>query len=162
MERKKPVIRKAEREDAALVLEFIKGIAKYEKMENEVEATVELLEEQLFDKGRAEVIFAMEDGKEVGFALFFHNFSTFVGRSGLYLEDLYVYPEYRGKGYGKALFLELVRIANERKCGRMEWVCLNWNTPSIEFYRSMGAVALDEWTTYRLTEGTIGRLTNNG
>lgn len=162
MERKKPVIRKAEREDAVLVLEFIKGIAKYEKMENEVEATVELLEEQLFDKGRAEVIFAMEDGKEVGFALFFHNFSTFVGRGGLYLEDLYVYPEYRGKGYGKALFLELVRIANERKCGRMEWVCLNWNTPSIEFYRSMGAVALDEWTTYRLTEGTIGRLTDNG
>ena len=162
MERKKPVIRKAEREDAALVLGFFKGIAKYEKMENEVEATVELLEEQLFDKGRAEVIFAMEDGKEVGFALFFHNFSTFVGRGGLYLEDLYVYPEYRGKGYGKALFLELVRIANERKCGRMEWVCLNWNTPSIEFYRSMGAVALDEWTTYRLTEGTIERLTNNG
>lgn len=162
MERKKPVIRKAEREDAALVLEFIKGIAKYEKMENEVEATVELLEEQLFDKGRAEVIFAMEDGKEVGFALFFHNFSTFVGRGGLYLEDLYVYPEYRGKGYGKALFLELVRIANERKCGRMEWVCLNWNTPSIEFYRSMGAVALDEWTAYRLTEETIGRLTDNG
>ena len=162
MERKKPVIRKAEREDAALVLGFIKGIAKYEKMENEVEATVELLEEQLFDKGRAEVIFAMEDGKEVGFALFFHNFSTFVGRGGLYLEDLYVYPEYRGKGYGKALFLELVRIANERKCGRMEWVCLNWNTPSIEFYRSMGAVALDEWTTYRLTEGTIERLTDNG
>lgn len=162
MERKKPVIRKAEREDAALVLEFIKGIAKYEKMENEVEATVELLEEQLFDKGRAEVIFAMEDGKEVGFALFFHNFSTFVGRSGLYLEDLYVYPEYRGKGYGKALFMELVRIANKRKCGRMEWVCLNWNTPSIEFYRSMGAVALDEWTTYRLTEETIGRLTDNG
>lgn len=162
MERKKPVIRKAEREDAALVFEFIKGIAKYEKMENEVEATVELLEEQLFDKGRAEVIFAMEDGKEVGFALFFHNFSTFVGRGGLYLEDLYVYPEYRGKGYGKALLLELVRIANERKCGRMEWVCLNWNTPSIEFYRSMGAVALDEWTTYRLTEGTIERLTDNG
>lgn len=162
MERKKPVIRKAEREDAALVLGFIKGIAKYEKMENEVEATVELLEEQLFDKGRAEVILAMEDGKEVGFALFFHNFSTFVGRGGLYLEDLYVYPEYRGKGYGKALFLELVRIANERKCGRMEWVCLNWNTPSIEFYRSMGAVALDEWTTYRLTEGAIERLTNNG
>lgn len=162
MERKKPVIRKAEREDTALVLEFIKGIAKYEKMENEVEATVELLEEQLFDKGRAEVIFAMEDGKDVGFALFFHNFSTFVGRGGLYLEDLYVYPEYRSKGYGKALFMELVRIANERKCGRMEWVCLNWNTPSIEFYRSMGAVALDEWTTYRLTEGTIERLTNNG
>ena len=162
MERKKPVIRKAEREDAALVLEFIKGIAKYEKMENEVEATVELLEEQLFDKGRAEVIFAMENGKEVGFALFFHNFSTFVGRGGLYLEDLYVYPEYRGKGYGKALFLELVRIANKRKCGRMEWVCLNWNTPSIEFYRSLGAVPLDEWTTYRLDEKGIERLRVRG
>ena len=96
----KVVIRKAVREDAALILEFIKGIARYEKMENEVEATVEMLEEQLFDKGRAEVIFAMEKDKEVGFALFFHNFSTFVGRAGLYLEDLYIYPEYRGKGYG--------------------------------------------------------------
>lgn len=157
----KVVIRKAVREDAALILEFIRGIAKYEKMENEVEATVELLEEQLFDKGRAEVIFAMEDGKEVGFALFFHNFSTFVGRAGLYLEDLYVYPEYRGKGYGKALFMELVNIASERRCGRMEWVCLNWNTPSIEFYRSLGAVPLDEWTTYRLDEKGIERLAMN-
>lgn len=150
------VIRKAVREDAALILEFIKGIAKYEKMENEVEATVEMLEEQLFDKGR----FAMENGKEVGFALFFHNFSTFVGRGGLYLEDLYVYPEFRGKGYGKALFMELVRIAKKRHCGRMEWVCLNWNKPSIDFYRSMGAVSLDEWTTYRLTEESIERLMN--
>ena len=154
----KVVIRKAVREDAALILEFIRGIAKYEKMENEVEATVEMLEEQLFDKGRAEVIFAMEKDKEVGFALFFHNFSTFVGRAGLYLEDLYVYPEYRGKGYGKALFMELVNIASERRCGRMEWVCLNWNKPSIDFYRSMGAVSLDEWTTYRLTEDAIAKL----
>lgn len=151
-------IRKAVREDAALILEFIKGIARYEKMENEVEATAGLLEEQLFDKGRAEVIFAMENGKEVGFALFFHNFSTFVGRSGLYLEDLYVCPEYRGKGYGKALFLELARIARERRCGRMEWVCLNWNRPSIDFYRSMGAVPLDEWTTFRLTEEALANL----
>lgn len=157
----KVVIRKAVREDAALILEFIRGIAKYEKMENEVEATVEMLEEQLFDKGRAEVIFAMEKDKEVGFALFFHNFSTFVGRAGLYLEDLYVYPEYRGKGYGKALFMELVNIASERRCGRMEWVCLNWNTPSIEFYRSLGAVPLDEWTTYRLDENGIERLAMN-
>ena len=157
----KVVIRKAVREDAALILEFIRGIAKYEKMENEVEATVEMLEEQLFDKGRAEVIFAMEKDKEVGFALFFHNFSTFVGRAGLYLEDLYVYPEYRGKGYGKALFMELVNIASERRCGRMEWVCLNWNTPSIEFYRSLGAVPLDEWTTYRLDEKGIERLAMN-
>lgn len=151
MENRNFAIRKAVREDAALVLEFIKGIADYEKMESEVEATVELLEEQIFDKGRAEVIFAVDSGKEVGFALFFHNFSTFVGRSGLYLEDLFVLPEYRGRGYGKALFLELVRIARERNCGRMEWVCLDWNKPSIDFYRSMGAVSLDGWTTYRLT-----------
>ena len=153
-------IRKAVRQDVPLILEFIKGIARYEKMENEVVATTELLEEQLFDKGRAEVIFAMEEGTEVGFALFFHNFSTFLGRSGLYLEDLFVYPEHRGKGYGKALFLELVRIANERGCGRMEWVCLNWNKPSIEFYRSMGAMSLDEWTTYRLTSDVMRKLTS--
>ena len=153
-------IRKAVRQDVPLILEFIKGIARYEKMENEVVATTELLEEQLFDKGRAEVIFAMEEGVEVGFALFFHNFSTFLGRSGLYLEDLFVYPEHRGKDYGKALFLELVRIANERGCGRMEWVCLNWNKPSIEFYRSMGAMSLDEWTTYRLTSDVMKKLTS--
>ena len=153
-------IRKAVRQDVPLILEFIKGIARYEKMENEVVATTELLEEQLFDKGRAEVIFVMEEGAEVGFALFFHNFSTFLGRSGLYLEDLFVYPEHRGKGYGKALFLELVRIANERGCGRMEWVCLNWNKPSIDFYRSMGAVPLDEWTTYRLTSDAMKELTS--
>lgn len=154
----KSAIRRATCEDAPLILEFIKGIARYEKMENEVEATVEMLREQLFEKGRAEVIFAMENGKEVGFALFFHNFSTFVGRAGLYLEDLYVYPEHRGKGHGKALFMELVKIARERRCGRMEWVCLNWNTPSINFYRSMGALSLDEWTTYRLTEEAMARL----
>lgn len=153
-------IRKAVRQDVPLILEFIKGIARYEKMENEVVATTELLEEQLFDKGRAEVIFVMEEGAEVGFALFFHNFSTFLGRSGLYLEDLFVYPEHRGKGYGKALFLELVCIANERGCGRMEWVCLNWNKPSIDFYRSMGAVPLDEWTTYRLTSDAMKKLTS--
>ena len=156
------VFRFAEEKDVALILQFIRELAEYENMLDEVVATEELLHEWIFEKNKAEVIFVMDEGKEVGFALFFHNFSTFVGRGGLYLEDLYVYPEYRGKGYGKALFLELVRIANERKCGRMEWVCLNWNTPSIEFYRSMGAVALDEWTTYRLTEGTIGRLTDNG
>ena len=141
-----------------LYLNSSKGIAEYEKMENEVEATIGMLEEELFDKCRAEVIFAVESGKEVGFALFFHNFSTFVGRGGLYLEDLYVCPEHRGKGYGKALFMELVKIARERRCGRMEWVCLNWNTPSIEFYRSMGAAPLDEWTTYRLDEKGIERL----
>lgn len=158
MEKGNVFIRKAVREDAKLVLDFIKGIARYEKMEDEVEATMEMIEEQLFDKGRAEVIFAVENGREVGFALFFHNFSTFVGRSGLYLEDLFVLPEYRGRGYGKALFLELVRIARERNCGRMEWVCLDWNKPSIDFYRSMGAVPLDEWTTYRLAGDALARL----
>ena len=151
-------IRKAVREDAPLILEFIKGIALYEKMENDVEATAGMLEEQLFDKERAEVVFAVENGKEVGFALYFHNFSTFVGRSGLYLEDLFVMPEHRGKGYGKALFMHLVKTARQRNCGRMEWVCLNWNKPSIDFYRSMGAVSLDEWTTYRLTEDAMSRL----
>ena len=151
-------IRKAERNDCALVLQFIKGIAHYEKMEDQVEATVEQLEQQLFDEHRAEVIFALDGDKEVGFALFFHNFSTFKGHCGLYLEDLYVQPEHRGKGFGKALFLALVRIANERQCGRMEWVCLNWNQPSIDFYRSMGAETLDEWTTFRLTDEKLLRL----
>lgn len=150
-------IRKAERQDTHLILDFIRGIARYEKIEDEVVADVYTLEQQLFDLHRAEVLFAVENGREVGFALFFHNFSTFLGRSGLYLEDLYVQPEHRGKGYGKALFLELTRIARQRKCGRMEWVCLNWNQPSIDFYRSMGATSLDEWTTYRLTsEGLEG------
>ena len=151
-------IRKAERQDTPLILDFIRGIARYEKMEDEVVADVHTLEQQLFDLHRAEVLFAVENGREVGFALFFHNFSTFLGRSGLYLEDLYVQPEQRGKGYGKALFLELTRIARQRKCGRMEWVCLNWNQPSIDFYRSMGATSLDEWTTYRLTEEKLERL----
>ena len=151
-------IRKAGKKDVPLILAFIKGIAKYEKMENEVLATEELLNEWLFVKGIGEVIFAMENGKEVGFALYFHNFSTFVGKAGLSLEDLYVYPEHRGKGYGKALFLELVKTAVERGCGRMEWVCLNWNRPSIDFYRSMGAVPMDEWKTYRLTEDKLRKL----
>lgn len=150
-------IRKAEHQDTPLILDFIRGIARYEKMEDEVVADVHTLEQQLFDLHRAEVLFAVENGREVGFALFFHNFSTFLGRSGLYLEDLYVQPEHRGKGYGKALFLELTRIARQRKCGRMEWVCLNWNQPSIDFYRSMGATSLDEWTTYRLTEETLSQ-----
>ena len=151
-------IRKAGKKDVPLILAFIKGIAKYEKMENEVLATEELLSEWLFEKGIGEVIFAMENGREVGFALYFHNFSTFVGKAGLYLEDLYVCPEYRGKGYGKALFLEVVKTAVERGCGRMEWVCLNWNQPSIDFYRSMGAVSMDDWKTYRLTEDKLHKL----
>ncbi len=151
-------IRKAEPGDVAQILDFIKGIARYEKMENEVLATETLLHEWLFEKQVAEVVFAEENGEARGFALYFHNFSTFVGKAGLYLEDLYVYPEHRKKGYGKALFRHLVETALARGCGRMEWVCLNWNQPSIDFYRSMGAVSLDEWKTYRLTETAMVQL----
>jgi GNAT superfamily N-acetyltransferase len=131
--------RSAERKDVGLILKFIKGIADYEHMSDEVVATEQLLEEWIFDKHAAEVIFVMEDGREVGFALYFYNFSTFVGRAGLYLEDIFVWPEYRGKGYGKALFEKLASIAVEKGCGRFEWVCLDWNEPSIRFYRSNGA-----------------------
>ena len=123
----------AVREDTPLILSFIRALAAYEQMADQVIATEELLAEQLFDRGNAEVLFALEDGKEVGFALFFHNFSTFLGRAGLYLEDLYVLPEHRGKGYGKALLRQLARIARERGYGRMEWWCLDWNRPSIDF-----------------------------
>lgn len=147
---KQLTFRYATEKDVPLILKFIKGIAEYEKMLDEVETTEELLHEYLFEKQRAEVIFAIVDNVEVGFALFFHNFSTFVGKSGLYLEDIFVWPQYRGKGYGKAIFKQLVKIANERDCGRMEWVCLNWNQPSIDFYLSLNAKPLDEWTTYRL------------
>ena len=140
----------ATEKDVALILEFIKGIAEYEKMSDEVVADEGLLTEWIFEKKRAEVIFALENGKEVGFALFFHNFSTFLGRAGIYLEDVFVLPEYRGRGYGKGLIRELARIAVERGCGRLEWCCLDWNKPSIDFYLSLGARPMDEWTTYRL------------
>lgn len=130
-------------------------MAIYEKLQNEVVATEDILYEWIFEKHKAEVIFVLDEGKEVGFALFFHNFSTFLGRSGLYLEDLYVLPQYRGKGYGKGLLSHLASIAVERGCGRMEWVCLNWNQPSIDFYRSLGAVPMNDWTIYRLTGKTL-------
>ena len=144
--------------DAGLILEFIRELAAYEKMSDEVIATEDLLREWVFEKGKAEVIFALEDGKEVGFALFFHNFSTFLGRSGLYLEDLFVKTEARGKGYGKGLLRQLARIALERGCGRMEWWCLDWNQPSIDFYRSLDAEPMSEWTTYRLTGDTLRKM----
>ncbi|WP_097002210.1 GNAT family N-acetyltransferase [Lacrimispora amygdalina] len=142
--------RYAEESDTPLILEFIKALAEYEKMLDEVVATEELLKNWLFDQKKAEVLFALADGKEVGFALFFHNFSTFLGRAGIYLEDLFVRPEYRGKGIGKAMFHKLGAIARERGCGRLEWWCLDWNQPSIDFYRSMGAESMDEWTVYRI------------
>jgi len=149
------VIRKAVRRDVPLLLEFIKGIAQYEKMENEVVATPDVLEQEIFDEKRAEAVFAVVDGHEVGFALYFYNFSSFIGHSGLYLEDLFVWPEDRGKGYGKALLLHLVKIAREHHCGRMEWSCLNWNQPSIDFYLSLGAVPMKEWTVYRLDAAAL-------
>ena len=148
-------IRFAEEKDVSLILYFIKELADYEKMLSEVVATEEILREWIFEKNRAEVIFAMEDDKEIGFALFFHNFSTFLGRAGVYLEDLYVIPEYRGKGYGKALLKHLAKIAVERGCGRLEWWCLDWNQPSIDFYRSLGAQPMDEWTVYRISGDTL-------
>ena len=150
--------RNATKEDVSLVLYFIHQIAIYEKMEDEVVATEELLNDWIFERKMAEVIFVMENGKEVGFALFFHNFSTFVGRCGIYLEDLYVEPEHRGKGYGKALLKELAKITVERGCGRLEWCCLDWNKPSIDFYLSLGARPMSEWTTYRLAGKTLEEL----
>lgn len=151
-------IRQAERKDVPLLLEFIRGIAKYEHLEHEVVATAETLEAEMFDHHRAEAVFAVVDGREVGFALYFFNFSTFVGHSGLYLEDLFVWPEYRGNGYGKALLLHLAAIARERKCGRMEWTCLDWNQPSIGFYLSLGAKPMNDWTIYRLDAEALEKL----
>lgn len=141
----------ARRGDEEIVLDFIQSLAAYEHLEDEVVATPALLTEWLFEKKKAEVIFAVADGKEVGFALFFHNFSTFLGRAGIYLEDLFVLPEHRGKGYGKGLLTRLAQLAVERGCGRLEWACLNWNQPSIDFYLSMGAKPMKEWTVYRIT-----------
>lgn len=148
----------AKRSDIPLILDFIKGLAEYEKMSDEVVADEKTLEEWIFDKQKAEVIFALEGEKAVGFALFFHNFSTFLGRAGIYLEDLFVLPEYRGKGYGKALLKKLAAIAVERGCGRLEWCCLDWNKPSIDFYLSLGAQPLSDWTTYRVTGKTLSEL----
>ena len=153
--------RAAVREDCDLILRFIRALAEYEQLADEVTATEALLDEWLFDKHGAEVIFALADGREVGFALFFPNFSTFLGRSGLYLEDLFVLPEYRGRGIGKALLRELARIAVERGYGRFEWWCLDWNTPSIEFYRALGAQPMTDWTVYRLSGDALTGLASS-
>lgn len=141
----------AERKDVGLLLSFIRALAEYEGMGDQVIATEDVLEEQMFDKGGAKALFVLDDGKEVGFALYFYNFSTFLGRSGLYLEDLFVYPEYRGRGHGKALITKLAQMAADSGCQRMEWWCLDWNRPSIEFYLSLGAIPMGDWTVYRLT-----------
>lgn len=153
--------RYATEKDVSLILSFIKELAAYEKLLDEVVATEELLQEWIFEKKKAEVIFAIHNGQEIGFALFFHNFSTFLGRSGIYLEDLYVKPEYRRQGFGKALITKLARIAVERGCGRMEWWCLDWNKSSIDFYLSLGAQPMDEWTVYRVSGDTLQTLANN-
>ena len=150
--------RTAERKDTLLILEFIRELADYEQMLDAVVADRDTLEEWIFDKQKAEVIFALEGEKEVGFALFFHNFSTFLGRGGIYLEDLFVKPEYRGKGYGKALLKKLASIAVRRKCGRLEWWCLDWNKPSIELYLSLGAEPMSDWTVYRIAGDTLAKL----
>ena len=144
-------IRFATREDVPTILGFIHELARYEKLENEVVATEELLAEWLFDKKKAEVLLVCDETRPVGYALFFHNFSTFLGRAGIYLEDLYVLRDERGKGYGKALLRHLAQITVERGCGRLEWSCLDWNKPSLDFYASIGAKKMTGWTVHRLT-----------
>ena len=148
-------IRQATENDCSLILFFIKELAKYEKMENDVVATEELLKKWIFIDKKAEVVFACEHGNEIGFALFFHNFSTFLGRAGIYLEDLFVLPQYRGKGYGKALLKFLAKTAVQRGCGRFEWCCLDWNKPSIDFYLSVGAKKVDGWSIYRMSGNAL-------
>ena len=148
-------IRPAQPNEAGLILEFIKKLAEYEKCSDEVVADEQTIYQSIFVEKAAEVVFAEEDGVVIGFALFFHNFSTFVGRKGLYLEDLFIIPEKRGLGYGKAILKYLADIAVKRNCGRMEWICLDWNAPSLAFYRSIGAIPLDEWTVQRMTEKVV-------
>lgn len=142
-------IRFATEEDTPLILKFIRDLADYEGMLSEVVATEEILRKSLFEKKQAEVIIGEYQGRPVGFALFFHNFSTFLGKANLYLEDLFVLPEMRGKGFGKILLAFLGKIAVDRNCGRLDWWCLDWNTSSIDFYKEMGAVPMSDWTVYR-------------
>lgn len=151
-------IRWAREEDCSKILGFISALAEYEKMTDEVVASEEMLKKWIFEQELVEVIFAVEDGVEVGFALFFYNFSTFLGRPGIYLEDLFVLPEHRGRGHGAALLRRLAQLALERDCGRLEWSCLDWNEPSIEFYKAMGARPMSEWTTYRLSGEALSAL----
>lgn len=155
-------IRFATERDVSKILFFIKELAEYEKMSDEVVATEDMLRKELFEKKNAEVIFALDDNEnEVGFALFFTTFSTFLGRAGIHLEDLYVLPEARGHGYGKALLKHLARLCVERGCGRLEWTCLNWNTPSLDFYRALGAETMDEWTSLRVSGKALPKLAEN-
>ncbi len=152
-------IRFATEKDVSKIMFFIKELAEYEKMSDEVVATEDMLFSEIFEKKNAEVIFALDDsGAEVGFALFFTTFSTFLGRAGIHLEDLYVLPQERGKGHGKNLLKYLARLCSERGCGRFEWTCLNWNTPSLDFYRALGAESMDEWTSLRVSGADLEKL----
>ena len=152
-------IKPATKNDAGIILELIKDIAEYEKLSNQVEATEESIVKYLFgEKAFAECLIGFENNVPIGFALFFHNYSTFVSKPGIYLEDLFVKEKYRGKGYGKKLLLSLVKIAHERNCGRVEWSVLNWNKPAIDFYESLGATPMNEWTVYRLNQEAINKL----
>ena len=156
-------IRSAQVEDVPIILQLIRDLATYERAPDEVTATEEQLVDVLFgERPSAEVLLAFEGQSPVGFAVFFYNFSTWLGRSGLYLEDLFVKPDKRGKGYGRALLVELAKIARERDCGRMEWAVLNWNEPAIEFYRALGAKPMHEWTVFRLTRDGIAGLADSG
>ncbi len=146
------MIRQATPDDVASICQLIRDLAEYEHLTHEVVLQEEEIREHLFGpRPYAEVLIAEEDNEVVGFALFFHNYSTFLGKPGIYLEDLFIKPEHRGKGHGKALLVALAKIAVERKCGRLEWAVLDWNEPSIQFYKALGAVPMDEWTVYRLT-----------
>ncbi|MBA4146993.1 MAG: GNAT family N-acetyltransferase [Verrucomicrobia bacterium] len=152
-------IRTATPDDVPLILSFIKDLADYEKLPHEVTATEDILRRNLFAERRgAEVLLASERDVYVGFALFFYNFSSFLGKPGIYLEDVFVRPEFRGRGYGKALMIHIARLAKERDCGRFEWSVLDWNEPSLEFYRSLGAVPMSEWTAQRMSADALDRL----
>lgn len=155
-------IRQATEEDVPLIFQFILDLAEYEHLRHEVVADEATLKTWIFDKGGAQVLLAEEAGVPVGFALYFHNFSTFLGRCGIYLEDLFVQPEHRGKGYGLALLKRLAAIAVEEGCGRLEWWCLDWNKSSIDFYRSLPAEPMDEWTVYRVAGDHLTSLAENG
>ena len=156
-------VRPARVEDVSIILQLIRDLATYERAPDEVTATEQQLVDVLFgERPAAEVLLAFEGQSPVGFAVFFYNFSTWLGRPGLYLEDLFVKPEKRGKGYGRALLIELAKIARERECGRMEWAVLDWNEPAINFYRALGAKAMHEWTVFRLTRNGIAKLADSG
>ena len=156
------VIRRAEKSDIPDITALIQALALYEKMPEACLATDELIEQSIFERGEAQVLMAEYDGKVAGFSLYFYNYSTWMARKGLYLEDLFVYPEMRGKGIGKALILQLAKIAAKEGCGRFEWCCLDWNEPSIQFYKSLGAKPMDEWTIYRLEGEALQKLAEEG